>query len=123
MPINFPSSPANNQYYSYGDQAWYWANNYGLWQPSYSTNNMIGYTGSQGIPGEAAAIGYTGSAGTGGGGGATGGGSDQVFYENGANVTTDYTISTNKNALSAGPITINSGVTVTIPANSVWTIV
>lgn len=57
------------------------------------------------------------------GGGAKGGGTDQVFYENDAAVTTDYTISTNKNALSAGPITINSGVTVTIPANSVWTIV
>lgn len=61
--------------------------------------------------------------GGGGGGGATGGGSDEIFYENGIEVTTDYTISTNKNAMSAGPITINSGVTVTIPNNSVWTIV
>ena len=59
----------------------------------------------------------------GGGGGATGGGSDQVFYENDITVTSDYTISTNKNAMSAGPITINSNVVVTIPANSVWTIV
>ena len=46
--------------------------------------------------------------------GATGGGSDQIFFENGQTVTTDYTITNGKNALCAGPITINSGVTVTI---------
>lgn len=57
------------------------------------------------------------------GGGATGGGEDQVFHENDTIVTTDYTITTGKNAMSAGPITINSGVTVTIPTDSVWTIV
>ena len=46
--------------------------------------------------------------------GATGGGSDEIFYENGQNVTTDYTITNGKNAMSAGPITIDSGVTVTV---------
>jgi hypothetical protein len=58
-----------------------------------------------------------------GGGGATGGGVDQVFFQNSQVVTTSYTITTGKNAMSAGPITINSGVTVTIPSGSVWTIV
>ena len=57
------------------------------------------------------------------GGGATGGGSDTVFIENGQTVTTNYTLSTNKNAVSAGPITINSGVTVTVPSGSSWVIV
>lgn len=57
------------------------------------------------------------------GGGATGGGSDDVFYENGQTVTTNYTLTTNKNAMSAGPITINSGVTVTVPSGSSWVIV
>ena len=56
------------------------------------------------------------------GGGATGGGGDQVFIENELTVTTDYTLSTNKNALSTGPITINSGVTVTIPSGQRWVI-
>ena len=56
-------------------------------------------------------------------GGASGGGTDQVFYENDQSVTEDYTIGTNKNAMSAGPITINSGATVTIPSGSTWTIV
>lgn len=56
------------------------------------------------------------------GGGATGGGGDQVFVENGVTVTTDYTLSTGKNAESVGPITVNSGVTITVPANQRWVI-
>jgi len=57
------------------------------------------------------------------GGGATGGGSDDAFYENAQTVTTNYAITTNKNAMSAGPITINSGVSVTIPSGSTWSII
>lgn len=57
------------------------------------------------------------------GGGATGGGSDAVFIENGQTVTTNYTITTSKNAVSAGPVTINAGVTVTVPSGQAWVIV
>ena len=57
------------------------------------------------------------------GGGATGGGTNDVFYENSINVTTNYTITTNKNAMSAGPITVDNGVTVTVPSGSTWSIV
>jgi hypothetical protein len=67
--------------------------------------------------------GYNGSAWGSVGGGATGGGSDDIFIENGQTVTTNYTLSTGKNALSAGPISINSGITVTVPSGQVWTIV
>jgi hypothetical protein len=56
------------------------------------------------------------------GGGATGGGGDQVFVENGVTVTTSYTLSTNKNAESVGPISINSGVAVTIPSGARWVV-
>jgi hypothetical protein len=56
-------------------------------------------------------------------GGATGGGTDKVFYENGQNVTTNYTISTGKNAMSAGPITVNNGITVTVPDGANWSVV
>jgi hypothetical protein len=56
------------------------------------------------------------------GGGATGGGGDQVFYENELTVTTNYTLTTNRNAMSTGPITIDSGVTVTIPTDQRWVI-
>jgi hypothetical protein len=46
-----------------------------------------------------------------------------IFWENGQNVTTSYTITNGKNAMSAGPITINSGVTVTVGAGETWTVV
>jgi hypothetical protein len=58
----------------------------------------------------------------GGGGGATGGGNDQVFYENGQTITTSYTITTNTNAMSTGPLTVNSGVSVTVPSGSRWVV-
>lgn len=67
--------------------------------------------------------GYNGSAWGKVGGGATGGGTDDVFVENGQTVNTDYTLTSNKNAMSAGPITIASGITVTVPAGSNWAIV
>ena len=55
--------------------------------------------------------------------GATGGGSDKIFWENGQTVTTNYTITNNYNAMSAGPITINNGIAVTIGTGENWTIV
>ena len=55
--------------------------------------------------------------------GATGGGTDRVFYENDSTVNTNYTISTTKNAMTAGPVTISTGVTVTVNSGSVWTVV
>ena len=66
--------------------------------------------------------GYSGSAWGSVGGGATGGGADEVFIENAQTVTTNYTITTNKNAMSTGPITVNSGITVTVPSGSNWVI-
>lgn len=46
-----------------------------------------------------------------------------MFYENDITLNSNYTISTNKNAMSAGAITIASGVTVTVPSGSTWTVV
>ena len=55
--------------------------------------------------------------------GATGAGSDKIFWENGQTVTQNYTITNNNNAMSAGPITINNSVTVTIGDGETWVIV
>jgi hypothetical protein len=66
--------------------------------------------------------GYNGSVWGSIGSGATGGGSDQVFQENQLIVTTNYTLSTGKSAMSVGPITINAGVVVTVPSGYSWAI-
>ena len=48
---------------------------------------------------------------------------DGCIYENSQTISNNYTISTNKNAMSAGPITVASGATLTIPSGSTYTIV
>ena len=45
------------------------------------------------------------------------------FWENTTTVNSDYTITNNRNALSIGPITIASGVTVTVGSGETWTVV
>jgi hypothetical protein len=67
--------------------------------------------------------GYNGTAWGAVGGGASGGGGDAVFYENDQTVTTSYTISSDKNAMSTGPLSINSGVTVTVETGARWVII
>ena len=54
------------------------------------------------------------------GGGATGGGNDAIFVENDLVVTTNYTIPATKNAHTVGPISINSGISVTVSSGSRW---
>lgn len=67
--------------------------------------------------------GYNGSAWGSIGAGAKGGGNNQVFFENDTTVTSNYTITTGKNAMSAGPITVDTGIDVTVPDGSTWVIV
>ena len=55
--------------------------------------------------------------------GGAGGASDGVFWENNQTITSNYTITNNKNAGSFGPITIQSGVTVTVGSGETWTVV
>ena len=57
---------------------------------------------------------------------AAGGGSNitaQGMWENNTTISSNYTIATGNNAMSAGPITVASGVVVTVPSGSRWTVV
>lgn len=67
--------------------------------------------------------GYNGTAWGAIGGGATGGGSDKWAVEHDNTVNSSYTITSGRNVISAGPITIASGATVTVPSGSNWAIV
>ncbi len=69
------------------------------------------------------AIDESGALGWGTAGGAEGNGGDQIFWENGQTITSDYAISNGKNAGSFGPIEIQSGVTVTVGSGETWTVV
>ena len=67
--------------------------------------------------------GYNGTAWGSVGGGATGGGSDEIFIENGQNVTQNYTIPATRNAMSTGPIYVNSGVSITVSSGARWVVI
>lgn len=66
--------------------------------------------------------GYNGSAWA-GVGGASGGPGNPFIYENDKVVTEDYTLVAAQNGMTAGPIEIADGVTVTIEDGATWTIV
>jgi hypothetical protein len=68
--------------------------------------------------------GYNGTSwGSVGGGGATGGAADEVFIQNDQIVTANYTIPAGKNAMSTGPIAIDTGVAVTVSSGSRWVVI
>lgn len=51
-----------------------------------------------------------------------GGAQEDVFYENSQTLTTSYTITTGKSAVTVGPLTIANGAAVTVPTGSRWVI-
>lgn len=55
-------------------------------------------------------------------GGISGAQANGVIYENNVTITSSYTLTTNKNGFSVGPITINSGAVVTIGAGQRWVV-
>jgi hypothetical protein len=62
---------------------------------------------------------YDGSAWSPVGGGNT---TDKGLYEHSHTIAANYSITSGNNAMTAGPITINSGVSVTVPTGSTWVI-
>ncbi len=48
---------------------------------------------------------------------------ENIFFNNEKEINSSYSIEASTNAMSAGPINVASGVTVTIPSGSNWTIV
>lgn len=85
-------------------------------------SGAIGYLRYNSTTGSYEGYGSLGWGSIGGGAGATGGGNDKVFVENDQVITTSYTLTTGKNAMTTGTITINSGVTVTVPSGARWII-
>lgn len=48
---------------------------------------------------------------------------NDVFWENAQTLSSSYSIPANKSAVTAGPVTLGSGVTVTLGTNSRWVVV
>lgn len=123
--ITFPPSPVTDQVFTAAGSAWQWDG--GAWRVVRNTNlnAQLGFSNIDCGTATIDDISFLGgeivtqTSGTSAPTVPIGG----IFYENDQSVTADYTITTNKNAMSAGPITIGSGVTVTVPSGSAWAIV
>ena len=46
-----------------------------------------------------------------------------AIYENSQTISTTHTLTANTNGMSAGPVTVNDGITLTIPSGATYTIV
>ena len=51
------------------------------------------------------------------------GAQSDIFYTNAQTLSTSYSLAANRSAMSAGPVTLGSGVTVTLGSNSRWVVV
>ena len=76
-------------------------------------NGMIRYNTTEG-----SFEGYIGGA----WGGISGAQANGCIYENNLSITSNYTLTANKNGMSVGPITISSGVSVTVPSGQRWVV-
>ena len=56
-------------------------------------------------------------------GGAQGSGGDQIFWNNGNTITADYTVPVGYNSGTFGPVSIASGVNVTVSSGSTWSVI
>jgi hypothetical protein len=103
----------------------FWTN--GTGQFVINTSGALGIgptaTASYGTAGQVLVSGGSSAQPSWGTAGATGGGTDQIFWNNGITINNSYTIPTNNNAGTFGPVTIASGATVTVPSSSTWTVV
>ena len=79
-----------------------------------STSEVLSWTGTD--------YDWVVQSGGGGAGAPYGGGSNKWAYEHDNVITTSYTIGTGKNVITAGPIEVQSGATVTLPSGSTWVI-
>jgi hypothetical protein len=82
-------------------------------RPGTPANGMIRYNSD-----EASFEGYIDGA----WGGISGAQANGVIYENNLVISSNYTLTTGKNGMSVGPITIDAGVSVTVPSGQRWVV-
>lgn len=113
MALNFPDTPTNGQTYTSGNTTWSYNSARGIWK--LLTSTATGFTGSQGN------IGLTGSPGSPGVN--AGAEANGVIWETYNKVDVNYTLTSNKNGMSVGPITIANGASVIVPNGQRWVII
>ena len=137
--LDFPSNPTNNQTYALNGVTYYYNAAIGAWLTQLSTMNLSTSSNTQvlfndaGLANGSPGLSYnkfanTLSANTINVNNFTAAvlAANTVFVDNfieySQSISRDYTITTGRNALTAGPVSIANGNVVTIPSGSVWTV-
>ena len=137
--LDFPSNPTNNQTYSLNGVTYYYNAAIGAWLTQLSTMNLSTSSNTQvlfndaGVANGSPGLTYNKSANTLSANTinvnnftAAVLAANTVFVDNiiefSQNISRNYTITTGRNALSAGPVSIANGNVVTIQSGSVWTV-
>jgi hypothetical protein len=120
--LNFPASPSVDDLYTANGSTWKWDGTSWNVVPA---NVLLANLGDVSVGGvtDGQALVYNATSGDWEAGQAGGNTTTEGLYEMANTISVDYTITSGNNAMSAGPITVDSGVTVTVPSGSVWTIV
>ena len=84
-------------------------------------SGQSGYSGTSGYSGVATS-GFSGFSGISGFSGSGGGVGSTVQIEYLTTISTNYSVTSGANAIGIGPITVASGVSVTVPSGSNWTV-
>lgn len=116
--LNFPSSPSNGDVY----ENYVYDSTTGVWKrlpPGGEINGLDDVVVTS--PSDGDSLVYNGTEWVNSPGSSNV--ASDAIQPNSNQITEDYTFEANKNGVSAGPITIASGVTVTIGATSAWSIV
>lgn len=122
--MSLPLSPTNGQTTTLNNIAYVYSTSTNAWTRSTATTNVTSLNLTSPAPSTSTSTGaLTVLGGVGVGGSVFANTVNGVFHSTNNTITGNYTLATGTNAMSAGPIVLTTGSTITIPTGQRWTII
>ena len=122
--MSLPLSPTNGQTTTLNNIAYVYSTSTNAWTRSTATTNVTSLNLTSPAPSTSTSTGaLTVLGGIGVGGSVFANTVNGVFHSTNNTITGNYTLATGTNAMSAGPIVLTTGSTITIPTGQRWTII
>jgi hypothetical protein len=122
--MSLPLSPTNGQTTTLNNIAYVYSTSTNAWTRSTATTSVTSLNLTSPAPSTSTSTGaLTVLGGIGVGGSVFANTVNGVFHSTNNTITGNYTLATGTNAMSAGPIVLTTGSTITIPTGQRWTII
>ena len=122
--MSLPLSPTNGQTTTLNNITYVYSTSTNAWTRSTATTSVTSLNLTSPAPSTSTSTGaLTVLGGIGVGGSVFANTVNGVFHSTNNTITGNYTLATGTNAMSAGPIVITTGSTITIPTGQRWTII